>query len=99
MANVHIYHAYKLKEGKSEQDFLRVADIFSNEPGLKTKGFISWTLLNDGEMWADVLVYASMEDFENAREKIHEIPSVHELSAFFDQTNITENVFTVAVST
>jgi hypothetical protein len=99
MAYVHIYHAYKLKEGTSEQDFLRVAEKFSNEPGLKTKGFISWTLLNDGETWADILVYESMDDFENAREKIHEIPSVHDLSSFFDHANITEHIFTVAAST
>ena len=99
MAYVHIYHTYKLKEGKSEQDFLRVADKFSNEPSLKTKGFISWTLFNDGEMWADVLVYESMDDFKNASEKIHEIPSVHELTSFFDNASITEHLFTVAAST
>jgi len=99
MAYVHIYHSYKLKEGKSEQEFLRVAEKFSNEPGLKTKGFVSWTLMNDGEMWADILVYESMDDFKNASKKIHEIPSVHELASFFDSASITEHLFTVAAST
>jgi hypothetical protein len=99
MAYVHIYHSYKLKEGKSEQEFLRVAEKFSNEPGLKTKGFVSWSLINDGETWADILVYESMDDFMNAGEKIHEIPSVYELASFFDETSVTEHIFTVVVST
>lgn len=99
MAYVHIYHSYKLKEGKSEQDFLRIAEKFSNEPSLKTKGFISWTLLNYGEMWADILIYESMDDFRNATEKIHEIPWFHELTSFFDNESISEHLFTVAAST
>jgi len=70
MANVCIYHSYKLKEGKPEQEFLRVAQKFSNEPALKTKGIISWTLLNDGETWADILVYKSTDDFEAAKGKL-----------------------------
>ena len=98
MAHVYIYHSYKLKEGKSEQDFLRVAEKFSNEPGLKTKGFISWTLLNDGEMWADVLVYESMDDFKQANDKLHEIPLVYELTSFIDPDSITSHHFTVAAS-
>ena len=99
MAHVYIYHSYKLKEGKSEQEFLRVAEKFSNEPSLKTKGFVSWTLIKDGETWADILVYESMDDFENASKSIHKIPSVHELGSFFDIASITEHRFTVAAST
>ena len=99
MARVHIYHSYKLKEGKSEQDFLRVAEKFSNDASLKTKGFISWTLLRDGEMWADILVYESMDDFENASESIHKNPLVHELGSFFDMSSIERHYFTVAANT
>jgi quinol monooxygenase YgiN len=99
MARAHIYHSYRLKEGKSEQDFLRVAEKFSNDTSLKTKGFISWTLLRDGEMWADILVYESMDDFKNATGSIHKNPLVHELGSFFDISSITEHRFTVAAST
>ena len=99
MARVYIYHSYKLKEGKSEQDFLRVAEKFSSDPGLKTKGFISWTLLKDGDIWADILVYESMEDFQNANEFIHKNPLVHELASFFDISSITGHRFTIAADT
>ncbi|MDR2148677.1 MAG: hypothetical protein LBE91_19725 [Tannerella sp.] len=88
-----------MKEGKSEQDFLRVAEKFSNDTGLKTKGFVSWTLLRDGEMWADILVYESMDDFKNATGSIHKNPLVRELGSFFDISSITEHRFTVAAST
>ena len=99
MAHVYIYHSYKLKEGKSEQDFLRVAEKFSNDPGLKTKGFISWTLLRDGEIWTDILVYESMDDFKNANEFIHKNPLVHDFCSFFDIPSIKEHRFTVAADT
>jgi hypothetical protein len=99
MARVHIYHSYKLKGGKSEQDFLRVAEKFSNDSSLKTKGFVSWTLLKDGDMWADILVYESMEDFKNATGSIHKNPLVHELGSFFDISSIIEHRFTVEAST
>ena len=99
MACVHIYHSYKLKEGKSEEEFLRAAEKFSNEPGLKSKGFISWELLNDGEQWADILIYESMDDFMNATESIHANPLAHELTSFLDQATLTEHRFTVAAAT
>jgi quinol monooxygenase YgiN len=99
MARVHIYHSYKLKEGKSEQDFLRVAEKFSNDSSLKTKGFVSWTLLRDGEMWADILVYETMEDFKNAIGSVHKNPLVRELGSFFDISSITEHRFSVEEST
>ena len=99
MARVYIYHSYKLKEGKSEQDFLHVAEKFSNDPGLKTKGFISWTLLSDGEIWSDILVYESMDDFKNANEFIHKNPLAHELGSFFNIVSITEHRFTVVAGT
>ena len=99
MAHVQIYHSYKLKEGKSEQDFLRVAEKFSNDSSLKTKGFVSWTLLRDGETWSDILVYESMEDFESATGSIHKNPLARELGSFFDLSSITEHRFTVAAST
>ena len=99
MARVYIAHSYKLKEGKSEQDFLRVAEKFSNDPALKTKGFVSWTLLNDGEMWSDILVYESMDDFKSASGLIHKNPLVRELGSFFDVASITERRFTVAAGT
>ena len=99
MVRVYIYHSYKLKEGKSEQDFLRIAEKFGNDPGLKTKGFISWTLLRDGEIWSDILVYESMDDFKSANEFIHKNPFIHELGSFFDISSITEHRFTVAANT
>jgi len=99
MARVYIYHSYKLKEEESEQDFLLVAEKFSKDSGLKTKGFISWTLLRDGKIWSDILVYESIDDFKNANEIIHKNPLAHELVSFFDIASITEHCFTVAAGT
>ena len=99
MAHVHVYHSYKLIEGKSEQDFLRVAEQLSNDSVLKAKGFISWTCLKDDDLWSDILVYESMDDFLNTKESIEKNPLVDEFCSFIDMSSITTHCFTVMLST
>lgn len=65
MSKVVFYNSYKLKEGASVPDFLAAIDKLSDEIIAKHKGVISFTLLVDGDTWADYGVFETMDDLNN----------------------------------
>jgi hypothetical protein len=65
MSNVVFYNSYKLKEGASVPDFLVSIDELSDEIMAKHKGVLSFTLLVDGDTWADYGVFETMDDLNN----------------------------------
>lgn len=65
MSNAIYYVSYKLKKGKSVQDFLLAAEKLNNEILSKQKGYVSYKQLFDGKTWADVCTFETMEDLEN----------------------------------
>ena len=66
MPNAVMFITCKLAKDVSAQDFLlaseKVKDLFLS----KQKGFISWKVLADGDMWADLLIWETKEDAGNA---------------------------------
>ena len=74
--NAVYYVSYKLKKGVSVPEFLLAAEKLNNEHISKQKGYISWQQLVDGDTWADVCTFETMEDlknFENASREPSEI--------------------------
>jgi len=65
MSNAVFYCSYNLKEGASIPDFLLSAEKLNNEYISKQKGYISWKQLVDGDTWADLLTFETMEDVKN----------------------------------
>ncbi|MCL2086077.1 MAG: hypothetical protein FWH05_00595 [Oscillospiraceae bacterium] len=65
MSNAVFYVEYKLKKGASVPDFLLAAEKLNDEYMSQQKGYISWQQLVDGDTWADVLTFETMEDAEN----------------------------------
>ena len=61
MANAVFYCSYKLKKGASVSDFLLASEKLNNEYISKQKGYISWQQLADGNVWADLLTFETME--------------------------------------
>ena len=62
MSNVVEFASFNLKEGVSVSDFLLVSDKF-NICFLSTqRGYISRKLLLAGEMWADSVLWETIED-------------------------------------
>ena len=57
---------FYLKKKVTISDFLTVSDKFNNEFLSKQKGYISRQLLVDGEMWADMVVWKTMDDAKTA---------------------------------
>jgi len=65
MSNAIYYVSFKLKKNASIPDFLLAAEKLNNEFISKQKGYVSWQQLQDGETWADIITFDSMEALEN----------------------------------
>ena len=70
--------SYKLKKGVTVSDFLLVADKAGNRPPFEGSVTISWKLLVDNDLWADLLCWESMEGPKNAASSENENPAIKE---------------------
>ena len=59
------YCSFNLKKGASVSDFLESAKKLNDEYISKQKGYVAWQQLNDGDTWADYLIFETMEDVKN----------------------------------
>lgn len=62
MTNVVEFASFNLKKGASVSDFLLVSDKFNSVFLSAQKGYISRKLLLGGELWADLVLWETMED-------------------------------------
>jgi len=65
MSKSIFYCAYKLKKSASVQEFLSASEKLNNDYISRQKGYISWEQLNDGDTWADVITFETMEDVKS----------------------------------
>ena len=65
MSNAVTFVSYNLKKNVSVPDFLLAADKMASEFTSKQKGLISSKLLVNEKMWADLLIWETMEDAQN----------------------------------
>jgi len=63
MSNAVYFNIYKLKKGSSALDFLNAVKNLTDEVNtkFKEKGYVSFSLLADGETWADCSIWDSMD--------------------------------------
>ena len=66
MPNAVTFASWKLKEGVSMPEFLHAAEKMHSEYASKVQGHISQKLLVDGDVWAELIVWETMEDAQNA---------------------------------
>jgi len=88
MSNVVEFASFNLKKGASVSDFLLVSDKFNSDFLSKQKGYISRKLLLGGEMWADSVLWETMEDALKAFETAEENTKACEYVSFMDQESI-----------
>ena len=69
MSNAIYYVSYKLKKGASVPDFLLAAEKLNNEQISKKKGYVSWKQLVDGDTWADLITFETMDDLKKFKEE------------------------------
>lgn len=88
MANTVEFASFNLKKGASVTDFLLVSDKFNNIFLSKQKGYISRKLLLIGEMWADSVLWETMEDALKAFNTANENVAACEYFSFMDEESI-----------
>jgi len=69
MKEAVFFNSYKLKEGASISEFLAAVEEVKNEYISKQKGFISYKLLVDGDKWADLTTFESLDDAKQFGER------------------------------
>ena len=89
---------FSLVKGASVPDFLLAAEKVHSEFMSKQKGFISWKTLADGENWADLLMWETMEDAKNATEASGMNPCAQEFCSFIDEKSVKFQLFSVEKS-
>lgn len=88
MTNVVEFASFNLKKGASVSDFLLVSDKFNSVFLSKQKGYISRKLLHGGEMWADSVLWETMEDALNAFKAADEDAVACEYMSFLEKKSI-----------
>lgn len=79
MSNAVFFVSFKLKKGASVPDFLLAAETLKNEYMSKQSGYIAWQQLVDGETWADIITFETMEDAK----KVAQASEINEFAAKF----------------
>ena len=86
---------YKLKLGSSASDFLQAAEKTKTEVLSKQKGFISWTVLVDGDTYADFVTWECMEDAKKGETAGANNPVAMEFYSFIDFATLNMQQFLV----
>ena len=95
MSNAIFINYYKLKQGASVPDFLASVEKLVNEYASKQKGFISFNLLVDNDLWADIGVFESMEDAKNFANPSSTNNLAQKFYSFLDLKNCVSHLFSV----
>ena len=88
MNNAIEFVTFTLKNGESVPDFL-IASKKMNDDFLTTqKGYISRKLLSKDDMWADIVLWETMEDALYAAEVCNENDSAVEYFSFIENVDL-----------
>ena len=95
MSNAIMYASFKLASGASVSDFLQVSEKLHREFMSKQKGFISWKQLVDGDVWADLLTWETMDDAKNVMAASYTDAVAQEFFSFLDMESVEARFFSV----
>jgi len=98
MPNAVYFVSFKLKKGASVPDFLLAAENLSNGYMSKQKGFISWKQMVDGETWADVLTFETMDDAKRIAEANSPKDLAEKFYSFINLNSCKAHIFSVEKS-
>ncbi len=62
MSKAIFYVSFKLKKSTDVNEFLKAAKTLNDEFMSKQKGYISWQQVVDGDTWADIITFETMDD-------------------------------------
>ena len=98
MSNAVMFISYKLAKDVSAQDFLLASEKVNGDFMSKQKGYISWKVLVDGDMWADLLTWETKEDAQNAMAAGGANANNQKFFALLDPESVKMQIFSVEKS-
>ena len=98
MSNAVMFISYKLAKDVPVQDFLLASEKVYNDFMSKQKGYKSWKVLVDGDMWADLLTWETKEDAESAMAAGGANADNQKFFAMLNQESVKMQIFTVEKS-
>ena len=98
MSNAVWFITYKLKENVSVEDFLLASEKCNNEVLSRQKGFISWEVLRDGDMWVDLIKWETMADAVNGETAGSDHPVAHEFYSFINMDSCKLHAYSIEKS-
>ena len=98
MSNAVVFITFKLVEGASVPDFLLASEKLNDGHMSKQKGYISWKQLYDGEKWADLLTWETMDDAKRILDPGTPNPLAEEFYSFLDLDSCVVQLFAVEKS-
>ena len=98
MSNAVMFISFRLVKGASVPDFLLASEKLNDEYMSKQKGYISWKQLVEGEMWADLLTWETMEDAQKILDPNSTNALAEKFYSFIDQESCEVHLFSVEKS-
>jgi len=98
MPNAVFFVSFKLKKGASVPDFLLAAEQLNNGYMSKQKGFISWDQLVDGDTWADVITFETMDDAKKVAQPSGPNDLAEKFYSFINFNSVRQHLFSVEKS-
>ena len=95
MPNAVFFNSYKLKTGSLASEFLTSVDNLINNFMSKQKGFLSFLLLADEDIWADCGIFETMEDAKNALNSSNLNKFAEVFCSFLDFDTCKSNIFSI----
>ena len=98
MPNIVEFVSFNLKKGVSVPDFLLVSEKMNHEFLAARKGYISRKLLVDGDVWADLGLWETMEDAQSAANAFGENDAGCEYMTLLDEESVVFHDFSIEKS-
>ncbi len=86
MPEVVEFVSFKVKEGISEQQLLAASDEFNEGFLSLQKGYVSRRFIKEGDTWADLVLWETMEDAMNAVNAVEKSPAAESYDACIEQS-------------
>ena len=98
MSNVVEFVSFNLKGGASVSDFLLASDKIDQAFLSMQKGYIQRKLLVNDGLWADLVLWETMDDALNAAKSFEGKTAAYEYFSFLDDKSIQMRHFSVEKS-
>lgn len=81
------YVSFSLRKGVIQSDFILASDKMNQDFLSAQKGYVGRKLLNDGDTWADMVLWETMSDAQHAAEVCNENSAASEYFLYIENVD------------